>query len=76
MGCPDPNALLLPNQPYDQVDEEGHAYVGKQEEECKIHDVLPSVPASCLARFYVIRVTNVEDILQRVDHRQSDDVSG
>lgn len=29
LGCSDRSALLLPNQPHDQVDEEGHEYVGK-----------------------------------------------
>ncbi len=29
LGCPDLSALLLPNQPHDQVDEAGHEYVGK-----------------------------------------------
>ncbi|MEK7764437.1 MAG: hypothetical protein AAB433_22930 [Nitrospirota bacterium] len=29
LGCPDLIALLLPNQPHNQVDEAGHEYVGK-----------------------------------------------
>ncbi|TKB83582.1 MAG: hypothetical protein E8D44_07085 [Nitrospira sp.] len=29
LGCPDLIALLLPNQPHDQVDEAGHEYVRK-----------------------------------------------
>jgi hypothetical protein len=29
LGCPDLIALLLPNQPHDQIDEAGHEYVGK-----------------------------------------------
>lgn len=44
LGCADPSALLLPNLPHDQIDEVGHEYVGKQDEECEIHDVLPFFP--------------------------------